>query len=67
MENSNCYDCKYRGGVAGSTHSSCHAEFSKEAPVPQFDAHGIKSGWVIFPWNFDPVWMKSKCSNFNAK
>lgn len=23
MEKPNCYDCKYRGGVPGSAHSSC--------------------------------------------
>ncbi len=23
-EKPNCYECKYRGGVVGSAHSSCH-------------------------------------------
>lgn len=64
---SDCYRCKYRGGVPGSAHSSCTAEFRSRFMVPNFDDHGIKNGWAMFPWNFDPVWMITKCINFKQK
>ena len=38
-----CYDCKFRGTVPGSCHSSCG---NKEAKV-KGDPHGIKSGWFM--------------------
>lgn len=28
--------------------------------------HGIKSGWFIYPENFDPVWLET-CDGFTAK
>ncbi len=39
-----------------------------EVPIQEFDEHGIKNGWVIYPSNFDPVWLEhcliySKISN----
>ena len=39
-----------------------------EVPIQKFDEHGIKNGWVIYPSNFDPVWLEhcliySKISN----
>ena len=30
------------------------------------NAHGIKSGWFNWPYNFDPVWLDS-CDGFEAK
>lgn len=30
MSKPNCYDCKYRGSVPGSAHSSCHHPNNKE-------------------------------------
>ena len=39
-----------------------------DVPIQEFDEHGIKNGWVIYPSNFDPVWLEhcliySKISN----
>jgi hypothetical protein len=28
------------------------------------DIHGIRSGWFMWPLNFDPVWLKS-CNGFS--
>lgn len=28
--------------------------------------HGIKSGWFVWPVNFDPVWLES-CNGFTEK
>lgn len=63
-----CYDCKFRGGVPGSAHSSCNFNWAEsEKEPPQADAHGKRSGWYIFPWNFDPVWQETMCEAFEEK
>jgi hypothetical protein len=28
------------------------------------DSHGIKCGWFVFPFNYDPTWMRTECENF---
>jgi hypothetical protein len=28
--------------------------------------HGIDNGWFVWPWNFDPVWLKT-CKGFQQK
>ena len=55
----NCYNCKYRGEVPGSAHSSC----SKANLKIKGNEHGIKSGWFNHPFNFDPVWLQ-ECNGF---
>lgn len=27
-------------------------------PMQKWNKHGIEKGWVIFPMNFDPVWLQ---------
>ncbi len=89
-----CYECKFRGGVAGSCHSSCKhpalegadsepldellamfASVGRHTPVIseaseklniRANAHGVRSGWFNWPWNFDPVWLEN-CDGFEAK
>lgn len=29
-------------------------------------AHGIRSGWFNYPYNFDPVWLEN-CDGFDAE
>jgi len=58
----NCYDCKHRRGIAGDAHSSC---VNLRAKV-RGDAHGIRSGWFSWPYNFDPVWLEN-CTGFEDK
>ena len=48
-----CYNCEFRREVPGSAHSACGAPLDKVKVVA--DAHGIRNGWFIFPYNFDPV------------
>lgn len=88
----NCYECKHRGGVPGSAHSSCrHPAFASalEHPLGQLlsimgrrsganasfghpdcvvkgNAHGIRQGWFLHPFNFDPVWLES-CTGFEKQ
>jgi len=72
----NCYQCKFRGNVAGSVHSSCQhpavergkfelAVFFAMCPDAFHDTiianrHGINQGWFVWPLDFDPVWLE-KC------
>lgn len=62
MAKPNCYDCVYRGEIPGDCHSSC-ANFSANTSG---DLHGIRKGWFVWPFNFDPVWLVS-CDGFKAK
>lgn len=59
MEKPNCYECKYRGTIPGDCHSCC-SNFNAKVLG---HAHGIKSGWFYWPFNFDPVWLIS-CDRF---
>jgi hypothetical protein len=64
-----CYTCKYRGTIPGDCHSQCKLGISalfnggNEMPNVEGDEHGIKSGWFMWPFNFDPVWLKS-CDSY---
>ena len=77
----NCYECKYRERVAGSAHSCCNypgtdTELSgffnpdnkKIAIKLQIEGHpqGIKSGWFMWPVDFDPTWLLN-CKGFEMK
>lgn len=33
-------------------------ETGEKKDLISFDEHGVKNGWVLFPFNFDPVWLK---------
>lgn len=87
-EKPNCYKCEYRGGVAGSAHSSCNhpstqklkgrplmgmaAIFGGGSPMRveglevKGNPHGIRSGWFMWPLNYDPTWLES-CDGFKGK
>jgi hypothetical protein len=76
---SKCYKCIYRGNVPGDAHSCCrypgndpdlftglfslkNAENAKKLNITA-DPHGIRSGWFLWPVNFDPVWLLT-CDGF---
>ncbi len=64
-----CYDCVYRGTLAGDCHSRClhpQAQCSPESMEIEGDPHGIKNGWFRWPRNFDPVWLRH-CNGFKQK
>jgi hypothetical protein len=76
-----CYDCKHRGEVPGDAHSSCNYPGTNSGLLDMFnpnnrpiakklniqaDAHGIASGWFMWPCNFDPVWLEN-CDGFESK
>jgi len=74
-----CYKCKHRGNLIGSAHSSCHHPKAEAMYLSHFknkktdqelnvvgNPHGIKNGWFMFPYDFDPVWLES-CDGFEKK
>lgn len=58
-----CYECKHRMQVPGSTHSAC----SNPDRNMTGDNHGIKNGWFFYPVNFDPTWKTKFCNNHEKK
>ncbi len=58
-----CYKCKHRRAIPGD----CHTQCAKPDKFMTGDEHGKRSGWFMYPLNFDPVWKTKLCSNFEAK
>ena len=58
-----CYQCVNRRNIPGDAHSSC----VKPDKAMTGNAHGIRSGWFCYPYNFDPVWRTKECDNFESK
>jgi len=61
-EKPNCYQCKHRGTLVGDCHSSC----ANHGALVVGNPHGIKNGWFVWPFNFDPIWVES-CNGFEHK
>lgn len=60
--NTNCYECKNRRNIPGDMHSSC----AKPDPDMTGDGWGIRNGWFLYPFNFDPIWRTKECCNFEV-
>lgn len=58
----NCYECVHRLDVPGSGHSRCNNFGAKVKGNP----HGTRSGWFVWPLNFDPTWLE-ECDGFSDK
>lgn len=58
----NCYKCTHRRTIPGDAHTRCA---NTEATV-KGDPHGIRSGWFMWPFNFDPTWLEA-CDGFEAR
>jgi hypothetical protein len=59
-DKTNCYNCINRRNVPGSAHSYC----VNPDPDMTGDSHGIRNGWFLYPYNFDPIWKTHECSKF---
>ena len=81
MDRPDCYKCKYRGMVAGSSHSCCEYPGNDTGILSFFASinsenarklgikghlQGIRSGWFMWPVNFDPTWL-IECNGFSKK
>jgi len=60
MEKPNCYKCVHRFPIPGDAHSRCNNISAEVSGNP----HGIRSGWFMWPLNFDPTWLES-CDGFS--
>lgn len=76
---SDCYKCKYRRELVGDAHSSCghigaspialllfaagQTEMNTKQIHIRGNTHGVRSGWFMWPMNFDPVWVEI-CTGF---
>ena len=62
----NCYNCAYKNIIPGSAHFKCVFNWKKSNKTsPKANEHGIKKGWYIFPFNFDPVWQEEPCQAYS--
>ena len=57
-----CYNCKNRREIPGDCHTRC----AKPDKAMTGNPHGIRNGWFMYPFNFDPIWKTKLCSNFEA-
>lgn len=62
-DKTNCYNCIHRYTNPGSAHSGC----DKPDPNMTGHPHGVRNGWFIYPWNFDPIWKTKECVNYKEK
>jgi hypothetical protein len=62
MSAPDCYKCVHRLEVPGDAHSRCNNHAAKV----EGNLHGIRSGWFLWPINFDPVWLEA-CDGFSNK
>lgn len=58
-----CYTCVHRRTIPGDCHSSCAAP---NGTIVKGDTHGVKSGWFMYPYNFDPIWLM-ECNSYLLK
>jgi len=56
----NCKNCIYKKNVPGNTHIECTRLGCKPINVRE---HGVKNGWFMFPFLFDPIWAEN-CTGF---
>lgn len=67
----NCYECQHREKVPGSCHSSCsHPSAVGTRGIETLgikgNDYGIRNGWFVWPYDFDPTWLIS-CNGFTKK
>ncbi len=56
-----CRQCAYRKDIPGDAHSRCTFKWEDPSLMPKGNSHGIKNGWFMFPFNFDPLWGPDTC------
>ena len=58
-----CYYCIHKRSVDGDAHIRC----AKPDGQIKGHEHGIRKGWFIYPYLFDPVWKTNMCNNYESK
>jgi hypothetical protein len=55
-----CWSCVHKRTIPGDCHISC----AKPDPQMTGHPHGVRNGWFLYPFNFDPVWKAKACANY---
>jgi len=58
-----CHLCKNKRNVPGD----CHIKCIKPDKKMTGNEHGIREGWFLYPFNFDPTWKTKMCNNFESE
>lgn len=58
-----CHSCIHKRLVPGDAHISC----SNPDPNMTGNPHGIRKGWFVYPFIYDPVWKTKLCDNYESK
>jgi len=82
VEKPNCYRCRFRKELSGDAHSACgsyaadpiallifatgKSEFMTSKIHVRGNTHGVRSGWFMWPLNFDPTWLEI-CTGYMPK
>ena len=57
-----CYSCVHRREIPGDAHTRCNNVKAHVVGNPI----GIRGGWFMWPFNFDPVWVQ-ECNGYSNK
>jgi hypothetical protein len=69
-----CHKCKHSQRIPGDCHLDCQEGlrqcFAREPQEPvtirvSLNEHGVKNGWAMWPFNFDPIWVDA-CNCFRS-
>ena len=71
MSKPDCYKCEFRQNIPNDTHSKCTHVITRYSSMNTAyhalqitaDQHGIDNHWFVWPFNYDPVWLKT-CNGF---
>jgi len=55
-----CWSCQHKREVPGNYHIRC----VKPDPDMKGNEHGIRKGWFMYPFLFDPTWKEKLCNNY---
>lgn len=58
----NCHACRSHRHIPGDCHVSC----VNAAARVTANEHGVRMGWFLWPFNFDPTWLVS-CDSFDPE
>ena len=60
-----CFSCQFHRSLPGDAHIRCVKPDGEVQNTGH--PHGIKRGWFLYPYNFDPTWKTVACPNYHAE
>lgn len=58
-----CFNCVHKREWARDSHIYCE----KPDIEMRGDEYGVRNGWFMYPFRFDPTWKTKSCNNFESK